>query len=248
MTRLSGKKGKNKKMINDPYSVLSVSRDATKDEIKKAYRKMVKKYHPDLNPDNPDANKKMNEINEAYEMLMNPEKYRASGNSYSGNGSGAGTGSGYYGGYTTYDFSDFEEFFGFGNYGRITINLTVEPGDSPMLANAIRSVQARRFSEALNTLLYIPQSDRGARWYYVSSVANYSLGNTVKALEDIQTAARLDPSNSEYQRLLYAFSRSGRMYNQNSRTYRVDSVDPAKLCLGCLATQFFCCPCGCRCI
>ena len=64
-------------MIDDPYKVLGVSRDATQDEIKKAYRKMAKLYHPDLHPDDPDANKKMNDVNTAYDMLMNPDKYQA---------------------------------------------------------------------------------------------------------------------------------------------------------------------------
>lgn len=62
-------------MVNDPYSVLGVSRSATPEEIKKAYRKMARKYHPDMHPDDPEAAKKMNEINEAYDMLTNPEKY-----------------------------------------------------------------------------------------------------------------------------------------------------------------------------
>jgi molecular chaperone DnaJ len=62
-------------VIDDPYRVLGVSPGASQEEIKKAYRKMAKKYHPDLHPDDPNANKKMNEVNEAYDMLTNPEKY-----------------------------------------------------------------------------------------------------------------------------------------------------------------------------
>ncbi|MCQ2080370.1 MAG: DnaJ domain-containing protein [Lachnospiraceae bacterium] len=62
-------------MVNDPYAILGVSKDATKEEIKKAYRTLAKKYHPDLHPDDPVAAKKMNEVNEAYDMLTNPEKY-----------------------------------------------------------------------------------------------------------------------------------------------------------------------------
>ena len=63
-------------MIDDPYKVLGISPDADKDEIKRAYRKKAKEYHPDLHPDDPQAAEKMNEINEAYDMLNNPEKYK----------------------------------------------------------------------------------------------------------------------------------------------------------------------------
>ena len=59
-------------MVDDPYRVLGVSRDATREEIKKAYRQKAKLYHPDLHPDDPKAAEKMNEINEAYDMLNNP--------------------------------------------------------------------------------------------------------------------------------------------------------------------------------
>lgn len=58
----------------DYYSVLGVDKKASIDEIKKAYRKLARKYHPDLNPDDTDANKKFQQINEANEVLSDPEK------------------------------------------------------------------------------------------------------------------------------------------------------------------------------
>lgn len=78
--------------MNDPYSVLGVSKDASEDEIKRAYRCLAKKYHPDLNPGDPEAARRMKEINAAYVQIKNPgqtnsaygygEAHSAGGNPY----------------------------------------------------------------------------------------------------------------------------------------------------------------------
>ena len=63
-------------MGTDPYQVLGVSPNASEDEIRQAYRRLAKKYHPDLNPGDKTAAQKMNEINAAYDAIKNPQTYR----------------------------------------------------------------------------------------------------------------------------------------------------------------------------
>ena len=136
-------------MIDDPYKVLGLSPGASQEEIKKAYRQKVKEYHPDLHPNDPSATRKTNEINEAYDMLQNPEKYETqrkqqqqrqqqSHGQYSYGGQSCG-GQGYQGrsGWAS-DFGgfNFDDFFGFG-FGGQHANASTRP--EPMPGTAGRS-------------------------------------------------------------------------------------------------------------
>ena len=87
-------------MTDNPYAVLGVSENASPDEVKKAYRKKARENHPDLNPNDPAAAERMNRINEAYDRIVNPEKYAARDRrAGAAGGSGAGSsGYGYAGG------------------------------------------------------------------------------------------------------------------------------------------------------
>jgi curved DNA-binding protein CbpA len=71
-------------MIDDPYKVLGLERGASEEEVKAAYRKLAKKYHPDLNPGNEEAARKMNEVNAAYDQIKNPPAQGAYGSTYNG--------------------------------------------------------------------------------------------------------------------------------------------------------------------
>ena len=103
----------------DYYEVLGISRSADKDAIKKAYRKMAKKYHPDSNEGNPDAEEKFKEVTEAYNVLSDPEKkklYDQFGHAAFEEGAGgAGYGEGSFNGKGGFDGSGFGGFGGFGN-------------------------------------------------------------------------------------------------------------------------------------
>jgi molecular chaperone DnaJ len=94
-------------MKKDYYEVLGVSRSADKDEIKKAYRKLALKYHPDKNPDNKEAEEHFKEVNEAYEVLSNDDKRRRYDQfGHAGVGSSAASSGGAYGGAGYGDIND----------------------------------------------------------------------------------------------------------------------------------------------
>ena len=105
----------------DYYEILEINKNATEEEIKKAYRKLAKKYHPDANPDNKkEAEEKFKEVSEAYEVLSDPQKRRMYDQfGHDGpQGFGGESGNGYYS-YTSSGFNGFDGFSDFGDLGDI---------------------------------------------------------------------------------------------------------------------------------
>jgi molecular chaperone DnaJ len=137
-------------MISDPYKVLGVSPAASEAEITKAYRKLAKKYHPDLNPGNQEAAQKMSEINAAYEQIK------------SGNAS------------QTYNGGDFNPFGGFDPFGGFGYGNSQRQRREYSEFDPVRNyLRAGYYEDALNVLANI--ANRNAEWYCYSAIANRSL-------------------------------------------------------------------------
>ena len=180
-------------MTKNTYDVLGVSPSASDDEIKKAYRDLTRKYHPDANVDNPLADlaeEKFKEVQEAYDTIMH-ERSSGSSGSYSYGGSSSGSSGSYsYGGSSSQGGAP-----------------------DPRLQAAVNYINSRRFREALNTLDQIP--DRSALWYYLSGCANAGLGNNVLARDHAAQAVNMEPNNLQYRQLLNQLDFSSRRYQSS---------------------------------
>ena len=212
--------------MTDPYQVLGISRGASDEEIKKAYRSLSRKYHPDANVNNPNkaaAEERFKQVQQAYDQIM---KEKQQGTGYDGA----------YGGNTYGDFG------GFGSYysGRNTYQ-----EENSRLQAAANYIRNGYYREAMNVLNDIPFSERNGRWYYYSAVVNQRVGNTATALEHIRRAVELEPSNIQYRQFQQNLEYGGTWYTTMGSGYE-RPYSGQSWCLRMILLNLFCnmCCCG----
>lgn len=212
-------------MDRDPYVVLGVPRNASEEEITKAYRKLAKKYHPDLNPGDETAAAKMSEINAAYDKLKNgytPDPFGSASSSSS----------------TSYGYGGFGGYGSYGTGGN-------EQTDSEKIKSIRILLSNRMFRQAWSLLNTV--SSRSGEWYYLAAIAQLGMGNIMAAVQFSETACERDPDNIEYRELYEKIYSPGETYREQRTEYSLPRLRIPRSCLWCCLINFvlnFCCrPC-----
>jgi len=173
--------------MSDPYKILGVDPSASDDDVKRAYRELARKYHPDHYNDNPLsdlAEEKMKEINEAYELI---QKQRAPG--------GAGGYNSVYGGNS---YGNGNNYGGQGVYARIR-----------------QYIAMGNIAQAEQMLNSVPE--RGAEWHFLMGAVYYRKGWFDEALRNYRAAYEMEPNNPEYRQAFETMQAGGGMYRAPMR-------------------------------
>ena len=202
----------------DPYRVLGVSPSATDEEIKKAYRTLSKKYHPDANVNNPkqdEYEEKFKEVQAAYTAIMDQRQGKVpGGNEFWGYG---------YGGQAQ------------GGQGYSGAQSQSQSQDQRYMQGAAQYIQSGYYSEGLNMLEQV--QDRRGPWFYYSAYANYKLGNNAIALEHAKAACAFEPNNFYYALLLNQIQGGEVRYQQRSYQYGGNPRSRQNVCAEACATM-----------
>lgn len=213
--------------MNDPYQVLGISPSATDDEVKSAYRRLAKKYHPDHNNGSAEAEKMMMQVNDAYAQIMDMRK----------NG-GRSSQSTSYGGYgQSYGGSPYGNPYGaYQGYGQA---YGYSQGGAPQFSTVREYLSYGRYMEALHMLNAM--QDRSAEWYYLCARAREGLGDDIAALNYARQAANMDPGNYEYQAYVQELTSGGSAYRQQGVNYGgIQNCLCSNPCLTCALLNLCC--------
>ncbi len=175
-------------MTKNPYDVLGIPQNASDDEVKKAYRELSRKYHPDANVNNPLADlavEKFKEVQEAYDTIIKEREH---------GGNAGGYGYGYQ-----------------GNSYQQNQSYNSQP-DAEMQA-VYNYINSRRYQEAISLLNRM--GTRNGQWYYLSAVANANVGNNVLARDHAAQAVNMEPGNMQYRQLLNQLEWAGQRYQSS---------------------------------
>ena len=254
-------------MPNDPFSVLGVSSSATEDEIKSAYRKLAKKYHPDLNPGDKAAEEKMREVNEAYTRALQIKKtgrdpYQ---NPY-GSSSGASGASGYYNPFGQGAWGNTGGQGGYGGQGNYGSggqggNPFGDFGFDPFSAffggqqswqqetryrtrsyanPELKTAEDHVLSSRFHEAVSLLNRipTHDADWHALYARADLGLGNRISALDHARTAVRMAPGDEDFRSLLNSIEAGRQAYRQTrSSGYDFRSAICANPCLTCCAAN-----------
>lgn len=189
----------------DPYRILGISPNATDDEVKKMYRTLSKKYHPDANINNvhqAEYTEKFKEVQTAYKTIMDGRKRGFTNQNYGGNQQGYSDP-----GQSSYNYN--------GN-------------DQTAFGDAAAFINAGRHQEAINVLEQI--KTRNSMWFYYSAIAMHGTGNHITALDYAKTAAQMEPMNIQYILLVQQLQTGQGQYRNTQQSYGSPNASPMSCC------------------